>query len=334
MNMNCNSEVIVKMLGRASMEFKIFEDMEEQLKLRTMIEEVLYGYTVSTNETSLVTSDIEEKAQMFIAIKRLDGMSEKTLKNYSYTLRKFADFFHKPVISITTMDIRMFLAQYSQGKKASTVNSIIFTFKSFFSWLVTEEYIIKNPMMKIKATKVPKRVRKALSHEELEKLKQATMTLREKALIEFISSTGCRVSEVEGVDIKDIDWNNCTLNVIGKGNKERKVYFSIKAKLLLNQYLKSRNDENSALFVSGKYPYNRLGTRSIEREVANVAERAGIDKAVFPHLLRHTMATHALNNGMSMPVLQSILGHEQASTTQIYAQLTDDNIQYEYRRVI
>lgn len=149
---NSNEEVVIKILGKVTQEFKDFEDLQKQIELRKVLDEVLYNYDVRTKETSLVASDIEEKTRIFFASKRLEGMSEKTIKNYSYILAKFSGFMKKPISSITTMDMRMYLAYISQNLKPGSVNSIMFCFKSFFSWLVNEEYIFKNPMAKLKAS--------------------------------------------------------------------------------------------------------------------------------------------------------------------------------------
>ncbi|SFA70471.1 tyrosine-type recombinase/integrase [Clostridium frigidicarnis] len=205
--------------------------------------------------------------------------------------------------------------------------------KSFFSWLVGEEYIPKNPALKLKQTKQPKRLRNALTEEELEIFKNACKTLREKTIVEFLVSTGCRLSEVVNANIKDINWSEKSLYVIGKGDKQRKVYFNTRTKLLLKSYLESRNDNNEALFVTSKKPNSRLGARSIQRELKNISNRTNSEKSIFPHLMRHTFATHKLNSGMSLSVLQHIMGHDNPATTQIYASLNEENILHEYRRV-
>lgn len=323
------NEVIIKLIGKLSLEFPEID----QLKVRNVAEEVLYKYDVLPQETSLIASDMEDKLQMYLAVKRLDGLSKKTLSNYEYNLLIFASYLRKPLSTITTSDLRMFLAQRSAEMKSSSMNTQISILKSFFSWLHSEEYILKNPMLKIRSTKEPKRLRTAMTEEEIELLRQACKTDRERALVEFLISTGCRLSEVVEINKSQINWYEMSLNVIGKGNKERKVYFSTKAKILLKKYLSSRKDNNEALFVTSKAPYSRLGGRSIEREIHNIADRAGFTKSVFPHLFRHSFATHKLNSGMSLPVLQHIMGHEDPGTTQIYAELSEENIKHEYRKV-
>ncbi|HID0814577.1 tyrosine-type recombinase/integrase [Clostridium botulinum] len=326
---SAKDEVIIKLVGKLSMEFTEID----QLKVRAIAEEVLYKYSVLPEETALVSSDIEEKLQIYLASKKLDGLSIGTLRNYKYNLARFADHLRKPLGTITTMDLRMFLAIRCKSMKQTSVNGQITILKSFFSWLYDEEYIPKNPAAKLKQTKEPKRLRHALSEEEIELLRQACKTDREKALIEFLISTGCRLSEVVGIDKNDIDWNEMSLNVIGKGNKERKIYFSTKAKILLKKYLLARSDENIALFVTSKKPHGRLGGRSVQREIKKIADRAGINKSIYPHLFRHSFATSKLNAGMPLPVIQHLMGHENPATTQIYAELSEENIKHEYKKI-
>lgn len=326
---NCKDEVIIKLVGRLSLEFAELN----QLKLRDLIEETMYKYQVTSLETGLITTDIDEKLQMYLAVKKLDGLSMKTLKNYNYNLIIFGHYLRKPLATVNTTDIRMFLAQRCSKMKATSVNGQITILKSFFGWLNDEEYIPKNPSKKIKQTKEPKRLRHPLSDEEIELLRQACISDREKALIEFLISTGCRLSEVVGINVDDINWYEMSLNVIGKGNKERKVYFNVKAKILIKKYLSSRKGENKALFIRNKSPFTRLGGRSIENEINRVAARTNIEKSVFPHLFRHSFATKNINAGMPLSIIQSLMGHESADTTLIYAEISDETVKHEYRKL-
>ncbi|MCT8975481.1 tyrosine-type recombinase/integrase [Clostridium sp. CX1] len=326
--MNCNDELIIKCIGKISLEFPELD----QLKLRRILEEAFYGYDVLSKETALVASDIEEKIQIYLAVKKLDGLSRKTLDSYELNLMSFANFIRKPIATVTTMDIRMYLAVRCKNLKGTTTNTHISTLKSFFGWLSNEEYIPKDPTKKIKHTKEPKRLRHALTEEEIELLRQACKTDREKALIEFLVSSGARLSEVIGVNKDKINWYEMSLNVIGKGNKERKIYFSIKAKILLQKYLSARKDECPALFVTGKYPHQRMGSRSVEREINNIAIRAGFDKSIYPHLFRHSFATHKLNSGMPLVILQKLMGHDSPETTLVYSEISEENIKHEYKK--
>lgn len=322
-------EVIIKLVGKLSLEFPELN----QLKVRNIVEEVLYKYEITSAETALVASDIDEKMQIYFACKEQEGLSRNTLKNYQYQLSIFASHLRKPLATVTTVDLRMYLSVRCKKLKPTSKNSQIAIFKSFFGWLQEQDYIPKNPAAKLKQTKEPKRLRHALSDEEIELLRQSSKTDREKALVEFLVSTGCRLSEVVDVDKDSINWHEMSLFVVGKGSKERKVYFSVKAKILLQKYLKARRDINEALFVASRYPYKRLGGRSIQREIKNIAARAGFDKSVYPHLLRHSFASHSINSGMPLHIIQHLMGHETPSTTQIYAQLNDENIRHEYKRI-
>jgi integrase/recombinase XerD len=204
--------------------------------------------------------------------------------------------------------------------------------KSFFGWLELEEYIPKDPTRKLKAYKLPKRLRKSLTVEELEMLRDSCKTLRERSILEWIFSTGCRLSEVINTDIDDLNFKDYSVRVIGKGNKEREVYFSPKAKLYLDKYLASRKDSCPALFVTLRKPIHRLGARGIQKEVDKIAVKAGFDKAVFPHLLRHTMATLGVQSGAKLTTIQHLLGHDDPSTTQIYAETSLEEVRLEYKQ--
>ena len=317
-------EIIIRVLDKASS----FISREHIQQLRIILEEELYNCTVSAACTALaVLNDLPDRAMLFLAAKKLDGCSPRTIENYGRILQKFCSVIHKDVEQIDSMDIRRYLAMYSKtGVKNSTLATIISCLKSFFGWLENEEYIHRSPMKKIKNIKVEKRVRKALNREELEMLRDACQTLREKALVEFFYSTGCRLDEVQKLNIADVDWSNGKVMVIGKGNKERSVYLNARAILHLKKYLSSRKDSTPALFVSERQPHDRLGRRAIERTFSILGKRAGITKSVYPHLLRHTTASTMLQNGGTMSEVQHYLGHDSPVTTQIYAEMDTQSI--------
>lgn len=327
--MNCNEEFVIKAIGKITLEFPIID----QLKLRDILYESLYKFQVVSEEQGLVASDIEEKMMIFLASKKIEGKSEKTLYNYRLILQKFSSCIVKPISTVNIMDLRMYLATTTKHLKPGTINTIMSSLKSFFGWLALEEYIPQNPTLKLKPFKMPKRLRKSLTVEELERLRDACEKVRERALVEFIFSTGLRVSEVKDTNIEDLHFgDNNSLRVIGKGDKEREVYFSPKAKLYIEKYIRSRNDACPALFVSIKRPHGRIGVRTIEKSISDIAQRAGFDKAVFPHLLRHTMATLAIQAGAKLTTVQHLLGHEDPSTTQIYAETSLEEIKHEYKQ--
>ncbi|RMD04891.1 integrase [Clostridium autoethanogenum] len=331
--MNCNEEVTIKLIGKLSSEFPELD----QFKIRNVVDQILVNYEIYPVEKSLVASDIEEKIQYFLAVKKLDGASPLTIKNYKLQLLKFASFFHKTINSITTIDIRMYLAIVSSSRvKKTTLSNKISILKSFFGWLESEEMILKNPMRKIKNIKIDKHLRKSLTQDELELLRDACKTIRQHTLLEVLFSTGCRLSEAVNINIEDIKWDKGELNVIGKGSKERTVYLNSKAKLYIKKYLKERDKKgitNNALFISSKYPYGRLGNRAIEREMTKIAEAAGFSKSIYPHLIRHTTATLALFGGMKITSIQKILGHENLDTTMIYSEVSNDDVRSEFKKL-
>jgi integrase/recombinase XerD len=193
---------------------------------------------------------------------------------------------------------------------------------------------LSNPTAKIKPIKVPKRLRFALNDEQLELLREGCNNIRQRSIIEILYSTGCRVSEIKNLNVSDINWSQMSFKVIGKGNKERIVYFTAKAKLLLLNYLDSKKIKTTAVFTNSKKPYNRLSTRSIEKEVNQIKINAGLqDLIITPHIMRHSMATHMINSNMSITTLQTLLGHSSpATTTQIYAEVDQENMLHEYRK--
>ena len=327
---NCNEEFVVKLIGKLTLEFNF--DWQQQRKISEIIHLCLYGYNVYSIETALVGSDIEEKIMLYLQVKKLENYSKATLQNYFYTLRKFEGFIKKPIAAVNKNDIRFFLANCYQGCKASTINSKIFCLKGFFQWLTDEEIIPKNPARLIKDTKIPKRLRKSLTLQELEKLRLACETGRERALLEFIFATGCRVSEIVNVNISDIDFNTNKLKVIGTGDKQRVVYFNDKTKLYLENYIATRKDNNPALFISERFPFGRMGKRGIEIAISKLGIRAKLGKDVYPHLIRHTMATLGLQSGADITTIQYLLGHTSPCTTQTYAEQSNENLQHEYNQ--
>lgn len=221
-------ELIIKILNK-SMDFL---NQNQIQKLRTILEEELYNYNLQPVVKDLVPiNNIREKMLLYLASKKLDGLSKNTLLNYKLQLNRFANFIQKDVESITSMDVRMYLAACSKiGLKNSSMASIISILKSFFNWLEDEEYISKNPMRKIKTIKTEKYIRKALTFEELEMLRDVCKNIRERALLELFYSTGCRLDEIQKLDKKDIDWNTGSITVLGKGSKERKSLLKRKGK--------------------------------------------------------------------------------------------------------
>ena len=324
-----NDEVVIRMVGKLSLEFAEMD----QLKIRRIVEEVLYKYDVAPKETAITTSnDTEDKIIIYLAVRKLEGLVKGTLDNYKNNLLNFSSYLRKPLATITTMDIRMYLAQRCVNLRPSSKNLHIFILKAFFGWLYDEEYIPRDPTKRLKLNKEPVRIRQPLTEMQLELFRQSCISDREKALTEFLYSSACRLNDVVTLNISEMNFQECTAVVIGKGNKERMIYFSIKAKVLLQKYFKTRKGESDALFITIKSPYNRLGKRSVERIINNIMVRSKLTVNVFPHILRHTKASDLSNAGTSIQIIKEILGHENISTTTIYAKVSKENIMHEYRR--
>ncbi|WP_297428725.1 tyrosine-type recombinase/integrase [Clostridium sp.] len=332
---NLNEEVSIKLVGKITLLMPFLEQkLDLQLEVKKAIDETLYSYEVQSKCTDLVASDIEEKAAIYIACKRLEGLSQKTLDNYKLFLIKLDQFFTKPCSTISTMDLRMFLAFMGKDKQPTTVNGYITMLKGFFGWLQSEEYIITNPAYKLKQTKVPRVILQPYQPENLERLREACVTEREKALFELLDSTACRISELDNIKLQDIDWQERSIKVLGKGNKERIVFFSTKAKLHMQGYLSTREGESEYLFISERGSHKHIKVRALQLILAKIKDRAGVDERVHCHKFRRTRATQLLNSGMRIEGVQGILGHTTPSTTQIYAQLSQDNLRNEYRRLV
>ena len=281
-------------------------------------------------------SNLPRRVEAFLAAKRIDGCRPKTIKGYRERLKLFMTQCSKPVQQITTDDLREYLAYLVDERHLmdNSVQAHINTLRSFFSWLVDEDNIRKSPMRKIKSLKIDKlRSRHPLTAEQLELVRDGCRGYKEKALVEFLVSSGCRVSEVAGLRVDDIDWRDRKCEVIGKGNKERTVYFSVRAKLMLQLYIAERRG-GEALFASSRAPYEPLTDRGIEKMISKLGKRIGMERPLYPHLMRHTFASHALNCGMELTIIQHLLGHSDPKTTLIYAEIDPIRVQYEYNRMI
>ena len=281
-------------------------------------------------------SNLPRRVEAFLAAKRIDGCRPKTIKGYRERLKLFMTQCSKPVQAITTDDLREYLAYLVDERHLmdNSVQAHINTLRSFFSWLVDEDNIRKSPMRKIKSLKIDKlRSRHPLTAEQLELVRDGCRGYKEKALVEFLVSSGCRVSEVAGLRVDDIDWRDRKCKVIGKGNKERTVYFSVRAKLMLQLYIAERRG-GEALFASSRAPYEPLTDRGIEKMISKLGKRIGMERPLYPHLMRHTFASHALNCGMELTIIQHLLGHSDPKTTLIYAVIDPIRVQYEYNRMI
>lgn len=297
--------------------------------------DILSGYAV-LKEQEHRRNNLKKRMESFLSAKRIDGLSGKTIKDYRAVLEKFVAKVDKHPSQITVDDIRSYITYLLDERelKKSSVQTHVNTIRSFFSWLDMEDIIKKNPMRKIKSFKIDKvHARKPLSAEELEQLRDGCKTYKEHALVELFVSSGCRLSEIVGLRIDRVDWQTRSVVVRGKGNKERTVYFSVRAKRMLQEYFKRRKGGDS-LFAESRAPYEPMRGRAIQKAIQKIGEQAGEQRRIHPHLLRHTFASNAINGGMKIATIQHLLGHSDPKTTCIYAELSPKTVQYEYEQII
>lgn len=301
--------------------------------LLNLISSIIEEYEIGKRELVIASSDIKDHVVLFLQTKKLEGAKEGTLRNYFGTLKHLvSDYPGRNISDLTTNDIRAFLLRYNHVKP-STLESKIAQIQGFFSWLLEEGIISKDPSKRISRPKVPKRLREALTEEEIEMLRMACSTDRERALMEFLLATGCRASEPLHLKVRDIDFNNNSLLIKeAKGGNERVVFFSDKAKLYLRKYLNSRKGDSEYLFISRKAPYAPLSRKGIYIEIKRIAKKAGLTKPIHPHLFRHTLATLGLKGGASLTSIQKVLGHSSIKTTERYAKISLVNVQHDYRQ--
>lgn len=293
----------------------------------------LNSYEIEEKERNLVLYDDSNDRiiKTFIASMRLEGLSEGTLDQYYSAATILCEDIGKPLREITTNDIRYHLSRYAETVSKVSVNNKRSYLSALYNWLTIEGYILVNPMLRIHRIKTDTIIKKPYSVEELEKLRGAAKNRRERALLEFLLSTGCRVSEVADTKISDIDFGKCELYVFGKGSKERKVYISDLCMYYLKLYLGNRKHPESEYLFPNRYG-ERITKEGLERTIREIGKRAGVSN-VHPHRFRRTFATWSMNRGMSVQVVQRILGHTKIDTTMLYSTVDDAVAKMEHQRI-
>lgn len=272
---------------------------------------------------------------LFLTAKEVEGCSPKTLAYYESTINKLTIAIKKPYTQLTTDDLRKYLSDYEAERGASkvTIDNIRRIFSSFFSWLEDEDYIVKSPARRIHHVKTPALVKETLSDEDLEALRDGCRCERDLAIIDMLASTGMRVGELVRLDRADLDLHERECLVLGKGNKQRPVYFDARTKLHLKNYLASRTDDNPALFVSLNGRCERLSISGIELRLRQLGRRL-LPQRVHPHKFRRTLATNAIDKGMPVEQVQKLLGHARIDTTMHYAMVNQNNVKASHRRYL
>lgn len=305
---------------------------EQQELLHNTLEGVLIQ---GHHEKSKEKNDESSHVRSFLAAKRVEGCSDKTVRYYDSTIRNVLQAIGKDAKDIQTDDLRIYLDEYktTNGVSKVTIDNIRRILSSFFSWLEDEDYIAKSPVRRIHKVKTCKTVKETYSDEALELMRDNSECGRDLAIIDILASTGMRVGELVKLNREDIDFENRECIVLGKGNKQRKVYFDARTKIHLQNYLKSREDDNEALFVSLQKPNNRLLISGVEIRLRELGKKLELNK-VHPHKFRRTLATMAIDKGMPIEQVQQLLGHQSVDTTLQYAMVNQNNVKLSHHRYI
>ena len=303
-------------------------------KLKEVLLHTLWDYDISPSYGKTKEQE-QDLLALFLAAKRIEGCSEKSLRYYQATTQAMLDGIGKPIKEIVTEDIRQYLTNYQRERHSSrvTIDNIRRILSSFFSWLEDEDYILKSPVRRIHKVKTASNIKETYSDETLELMRDSCSEMRDLAMIDLLASTGMRVGEMVLLNRDDVDFAERECVVFGKGDNERMVYFDARTKLHLQAYLESRNDDNPALIVSLKAPFNRLSIGGVETRLRELGRQLGVHK-VHPHKFRRTLATMAIDKGMPIEQLQQLLGHKRIDTTLQYAMVKQSNVKLAHRKYI
>ena len=310
-------------------------DNAQMQKLQKVLEIALFNCEITAQTEKKDIDDNPKLIDAFVAAKRIEGCSEKTLKYYRITIETMVASIDKGIRHIQTEDLRSYLIDYQSKNQSSrvTIDNIRRILSSFFSWLEDEDYILKSPVRRIHKVKTATNIKETYTDEDLEKMRDNCTELRDLAMIDMLASTGMRVGEMVLLNRNDIDFNERECIVFGKGSKERVVYFDARTKIHLQNYLRSRKDDNPALFVSLKSPYERLKIGGVEVRLREFGKQLGLQR-VYPHKFRRTLATTAIDKGMPIEQLQQLLGHRKIDTTLQYAMVKQSNVKIAHRKYI
>ena len=302
----------------------------QMVSVMQAISETSAEYEITYTNRSTDGGMSSDLIEAFISAKTIEGRSGKTINHYKYLIDKLIKSVNVPVEKINVYHIRKYLlSEKTRGVSDSTIEGYRTVYSSFFGWLHKEGLIQTNPCANIGTIHCEKKVRKPFSDIDIEKIKESCGTDRNRAIFFFLLSTGCRVSEACGLNRDDINFQTLECKVLGKGNKERTVYISNVAAMMLKRYLENRRDNSKALFV-GKGS-DRLTPAGVRFMFKKVAKAAGVEN-VHPHRCRRTLATSLINHGMSLQDVAHVLGHDKLDTTMKYVYMDQQNVKNAYRK--
>lgn len=293
--------------------------------------DVLSGYDLTAATPAEGGHDESENMiRLFLDAKGVEGRSRQTISQYGYVLRGMRKGVGVPIDKITVHHLRSWLMREKErGVSLRTLEGYRYVMSSFFGWLWREEILPKNPTVNLQPIKHQKMLRKPFSPEEIERLKEAAHTTRDKTILAVLLSTGCRISEICQLDVLDIDMQARAVTVLGKGNKERRVYLDDVAVMYLRRYSRERTDDSPALFT-GKGS-DRLTPDGVRYMLGQLEARSGVEN-VHPHRFRRTLATSLISHGMAIQEVAAILGHDKIDTTMTYIYLDQSAVESAYRK--
>lgn len=297
-------------------------------------------YDVKKKETAITVYEagLPELVKMYLVSKGVEGFSKGTLYNYKRHLENFFHAVQKAPDHVSANDIRVYLFQYQQERGTSnrSLDKVRSCISSFYKWMCVEGYLEKDPTSAIGKIKYEKKPRKPCTQTDLEYLRMACKTEKERAILEVLYSTGCRVGELVILKKEDIDWTEKTVHLFGKGKKHRTSFLNAKAEVALKQYLASRKDDKEWLFVSDRKPHDKMHECGIQKIIREISKRASenVNKNVTPHVLRHTTATRMLENKADITSIQAVLGHSNINTTMIYVHNTMEAVKLDHLKAV
>nr|WP_142412550.1 site-specific tyrosine recombinase/integron integrase [Clostridium sp. Marseille-P7770] len=324
-----------QIITKVMQQMQVHLDNAQMQQLKSVLERALFECEITVQTENEKTNDNPRLIEAFVAAKRIEGCSEKTLKYYRTTIETMITSIGKGVCHIQTEDLRSYLTDYQSKHQSGrvTIDNIRRILSSFFSWLEDEDYILKSPVRRIHKVKTVTNVKETYTDEDLEKMRDSCSELRDLAMIDMLASTGMRIGEMVLLNKADINFNERECVVFGKGDKERMVYFDARTKIHLQNYIDNRTDENPALFVTLRSPNDRIKIGGIESRLREMGKQLGIQK-VHPHKFRRTLATMAIDKGMPIEQLQQLLGHKRIDTTLQYAMVKQSNVKLAHKKYI
>lgn len=316
-----------------------YVDVGTLQQIEPQLELILSNYEIEDRKTEIIPygSDIPETVEIYMVTKKISGLSDKSLYLYGVVLTDFFRTIQKKPETVSANDIRVYLYLYQKNHKISnrTLDCRRTIICGYFNWMAAEEYICKNPAINIPPIKYERKHKKAMTQLDLEKVRSACKTKREKAIVEMLYSTGCRVTELERLNISDVNFETKEVFLFGKGDKHRTSYLNAKAEVALKDYLNERNDKNPSLFVYDREPHGRLKKSGIELIVKKILERTSdVSTHVTPHVFRHTTATTALDRGMNIVDVSKLLGHQKVETTMEYITTNSESVKNDHHNYI